>query len=109
MWGMEVFQVNPKYKKDLPTLRRSIDAIDSQIILLLIQRFNISKRIAQVKSETSMPTEDLSREDVILRNCAQTATSLGASDEEVMAVIDLMKAVISESKGLQDRYRKNAD
>lgn len=89
------------YKKDLSQLRRSLDAIDAQLVLHLVQRFKISEQIAGVKREKQLQTEDIGRELEILSACEQNAAELGAPEKHILYIRDLMTAVITASKAVQ--------
>lgn len=94
------------YKKDLPTLRRSLDAIDQQLVLHMIQRFKLSEQIAAVKYETQLETTDLQREQVLLEGYRARSQELGASLDQEEMVIELMQAVIKASKQVQETVRQ---
>lgn len=96
------------YKKDLNQLRRSLDAIDAQLIMHLVQRFKISEQIAGVKLEKQLQTEDLGRELEILAACEQNAAELGASEKQRGYIRELMSAVIAASKAVQKDARDSA-
>lgn len=54
--------------KTLEQLRTQIDKIDQQLIGLVDQRIIIAKQIQQYKKSTGLSTEDLNREDEIIKN-----------------------------------------
>lgn len=59
--------------KTLDTLRLEIDTIDIQLLNLLAKRFQISKKIGNLKEQDNIQTIDAGREDEIL----QKLTSIG--------------------------------
>lgn len=93
------------YKKSLNQLRQSLEAIDAQLVLHLVQRFKISEQIAAVKAEEALKTEDLGREQVVLDACKATAVELGASEKQLAYILALMSAVIDKSKTVQEDTR----
>jgi len=48
-------------------LRNSIDDIDNQIFELFAKRFDISKKIGELKSTYKIPIDDGSRENAIIK------------------------------------------
>lgn len=56
------FKVNNLTINELQSLRESIDTIDSEIVFLLLERFNLSKKIGLVKENLQIKILDSERE-----------------------------------------------
>lgn len=54
--------------KNLDESRKILDEIDSQIVNLLERRMKISKEVGIIKANNNLKTEDLGREDEIIKN-----------------------------------------
>ena len=52
-------------------LRNSIDDIDNQIFELFAKRFDISKKIGELKSTYKIPIDDGSRENAIIKRISK--------------------------------------
>lgn len=72
-------------EKILP-LRRKIDEIDEQILRLLKERFEVSKRIGKTKREHEISLRDYGREDEVYANVMKRASQLGLNPPEVKAI-----------------------
>jgi chorismate mutase len=67
-------------------LRRKIDEIDEQILRLLKERFEISKKIGETKREHRISLRDYEREGEVYRNVMKRASQLGLNPPEVKAI-----------------------
>ncbi|MFH0860995.1 MAG: chorismate mutase [Candidatus Altiarchaeota archaeon] len=56
------------YDDEIDELRREIDELDAELLKLVEERLKIVKRIGDVKRAAGLPTEDVEREERILRN-----------------------------------------
>ena len=77
--------------------RQQIDALDTQIMALLDQRFEITKTIAKEKNKHNLLTLDLSRESQILEKTKHTINAL-----EIRV---LYTTIFKLSRDLQDDIR----
>ena len=58
-------------KDDLQTLRKEIDRVDERLVPLILERMEISRRIADVKRENGLPIHNAEREKDILERIRQ--------------------------------------
>ena len=82
---------------ELQLYRKDIDEIDSDIIELLIERFELAERIAQYKRLNNIPVSDRERERAHLNDIAQKSKPYQDCISEVFSLI------ISISKRIQHR------
>ena len=84
----------------IQSIRETIDTIDSQLIALLLDRFNQSKNIAMVKEKLQMQTLDSNRENEIRKQWIQQ------SSEEI-DLIPILDSILSVSKSIQRKLRSS--
>lgn len=77
--------------------RRRIDAIDTEILVLLNRRAEISRDIAMIKISAALPVADPRREDDILRGLVRE--NEGPLDDQ--AITDIYRAILQESRRIQ--------
>jgi len=82
---------------DLLELRSDIDKIDGEIVDLLIERAELSRRVAEYKKENSIPVFDEGREGEILRWVKEKSADKSEFCESVY------KAVLDASKREQNK------
>ena len=76
---------------ELETLRQEIDRVDGAIVPLLLERFEIVRRIGEVKKEAGLPVYNAAREEAVLDKVsalapdAATANALRVVYAQVMA------------------------
>jgi chorismate mutase len=68
------------------TLRKKIDAIDENFVLLLKDRMELCKRIGKVKEENALAVKDYKREDEIYLHIMGKALELGLDPQKVEAI-----------------------
>ena len=79
---------------DLKDLRNEIDAIDEQLIPLLIKRMNISKQVSEYKVERGIPVLNSEREQQILDDVEAKCEELGNTIKTVFsATMDASRAI----------------
>lgn len=84
-------------KENLLSLRKDIDHVDKELVLLFGKRLRLSEQIAQVKADGNMAITDLHREQQVID------AALAASDESDRAsVISFMQTLIALSKMRQE-------
>ena len=86
--------------------RSSIDNIDAALVLLLAERFKITKQVGVYKASVGLPPADLDRENeqiARLRDLAATANLAPAFSEK------FLRFVIEEVIRHHDLARNNAD
>ena len=82
--------VPPVADEQLETYRSSIDNIDAALILLLAERFKITKAVGEYKAQTGLPPADPGREAVQiarLRRLAEDANLDPAFSESFLRFV----------------------
>ncbi|NPV10319.1 MAG: chorismate synthase [Ignavibacteria bacterium] len=82
----------------LDELRKRIDLVDQQILLLLSARNDFVKKVAQLKKENGIPVYDEFREKQLINDWIGSSKILGLSEEFVKSILEL---IISESRRIQ--------
>ena len=67
-------------------LRKKIDAIDENFVLLLKDRIEFCKRIGKVKEENGFAIKDLRREDEVYLHIMGKALEFGLDPQKVEAI-----------------------
>lgn len=86
--------MNTKKIKQLNDLRKNIDSVDSEIIHLLCKRFEISKKIGQIKKESNINILDSNREEEVKKGWKST-TSKGLN------LLPILESILIVSKQVQ--------
>lgn len=63
--------------QEIQQLRKSIDEVDEQILLLLSKRVEICRSIGAVKRKYGLPVKDLPRENDVYARVRKKAAELG--------------------------------
>ena len=87
---------------NLTEIRKDIDRIDSEILRLIAERMECSKKVAEYKRENGMAVFDSEREKQILDSLSSRAGECGK------AVRIIYSTVMEECKALQYPYVENA-
>jgi chorismate mutase len=77
--------------------RRKIDAIDTEILILLNRRAEVSREIGVMKLTAGLPILDQTREDDIIRRIARE--NEGAIRDR--AVVGIYRTILEESRRIQ--------
>jgi chorismate mutase len=85
--------------KDIETLRAQVAELDSEIIDLLIKRFELTDKIGEIKKQKGVPVENKELERQILGRLS-TRTD-GKFDSEL--VFNIYSEIFRESKKRQKR------
>jgi len=72
--------------KNFVTIRRKIDAIDEQVILLLKERMDLCKNIGAIKREIGIPVKDKRREDEVYLHIMAKALESGLDPQKVESI-----------------------
>lgn len=72
--------------KNFVAIRRKIDAIDEQIILLLKERMDLCKNIGEIKREIGIPVKDNRREDEVYLHIMAKALESGLDPQRVEGI-----------------------
>jgi chorismate mutase len=67
-------------------LRKKIDAIDENFVLLLRDRIELCKRIGKIKQENGLAVKDLRREDEVYLHIMAKALESGLDPQKVEAI-----------------------
>jgi chorismate mutase len=72
--------------KNIVTIRRKIDVIDEQFVLLLKERMDLCKDIGNVKRELGISVKDRRREDEVYLHIMSKALESGLDPQKVEAI-----------------------
>jgi len=86
--------------KELKDLRKKIDKIDSKLIELLSDRFNVSRKIMNVKRKENLDFYDKEREIELLKNKENKADKIGLDRSFIKKIFQL---ILKESKNIQEK------
>lgn len=84
-----------KPENDIEKWRKIVDNIDSDIIMLLSNRFIQAQQLAYMKKEAGLPVEDLERENEILKNIENCGLC------HANAIKEVYKTIFKEMKGIE--------
>ena len=88
-----------KLETTLEELRDSIDRIDNSIVLLLAERFSITRKIGRFKKALELPPQDKKREHQKIKKITQVAKVHKLSSKLVSTIFrEIIDTVISEHK-----------
>lgn len=79
----------------IDSLRKEIDAIDNEMMKLLVKRFEITKKIRRYKKENKLPVMDKAREEHIVQE------KTGSSGLPRKFIKDFYKVIFEESRRIQ--------
>jgi len=79
-------------------LRKKIDTIDENFVLLLKDRIELCKRIGEIKKENGLAVKDLRREDAVYLHIMAKALESGLDPQKVEAIF---KQIIDLSVSVQ--------
>src|SRR6185437_6158607 len=74
----------------LEELRRQLDELDTQLLLLVAARQAASREVARVKRATGRPTRDYAREREVILAAREAASPLGVSPDTAEAMMRLL-------------------
>ena len=95
---MLVVRDNVQTTENISVLRRQIDEIDEQLLVLLGKRMRISREIGTYKKEHNMPVLQSGRLNEILEHRCKMGETMDLSAD---FVLDIMKAIHDESVKVQ--------
>ncbi len=88
------------FRENMVQLRAKIDVIDENIINLLAQRMEVSRKIGEFKKEHNIPIIQAARWDSVLDRMIEAGTQAGLSEQ---CVRDVFNAVHDESVDVQHK------
>ena len=86
------------YQEQVAILRDAIDEVDSQLLEVLANRMELSKRIGQMKSENNVAFYQHNRWNSVVEHAREEARKLGLNEE---FVLKLFSAIHLESIDIQ--------
>jgi chorismate mutase len=89
---------NPSYQEQVAILRDAIDEVDSQLLEVLANRMELSKRIGEMKSENNVAFYQHNRWNSVVEHARDEARKLGLNEE---FVLKLFSAIHLESIDIQ--------
>jgi chorismate mutase len=81
---------NPSYKEQVAILRDAIDSTDGELLQLLADRMELSKRIGMLKQENNIAFYQHNRWNAIIEQVQQHAGKLSLNDEFVLKLFSLI-------------------
>lgn len=90
---------NEAYKDGIEALRARIDVIDDNLLKLLAERMDVSRRIGRYKKEHNVAIIQAGRWDALLATMVARAREKGISEEAITAI---MNAIHDESVKVQN-------
>lgn len=90
---------------EINRLRDEIDELDSQILKLLMERVELSKKIGVLKKKLKIPVQDVEREKSILNKARKSSKQLGFDPLELE---DIFLKILAASKRVQGEESKVA-
>lgn len=76
--------------KDLTVLRKEIDAVDEQLLLLVDRRVGIAREIGQWKREHDEPVIQAQRYQEVLNHYLELGASKGLSEDLIRTVFEAL-------------------
>ena len=76
--------------KDLTELRKEIDAVDEQLLLLISRRVGIAREIGQWKREHDEPIIQAQRYQEVLNHYLELGTAKGLSEDLIRTVFEAL-------------------
>lgn len=84
--------------RDLETLRKEIDTIDSQLLPLFLERMDLCREVAEYKRSVGMPVLDRERERLVLQNKLKQLQDSSREQE----VYEFFSSIMSISRDAQN-------
>lgn len=86
-------------------LRNKIDALDKEIVKLLLERMSVSADVAAYKFSSSLPILDQSREDALLKKIADLSGDMNGYVHEIY--LEILKQSRNYQKEIINKSEKN--
>ena len=83
----------------LQEYRKKIDALDEQLLELVVKRLKICQEIAKYKQENKLPIQNKKREQELIKNRIEKLKELGFDDQEF--VQELFELIMKKSREVQ--------
>lgn len=90
---------------NLEQLRKQIDQIDTELVVLLEQRFNLTEQVGTYKRQHNLPTLNVEREQLVLQNIQKRVTH----QPFIPYILPLWQAMMDLSKQQQLDGSRNED
>ncbi len=88
-------------KKELEDIRKSINEVDANLVKLLAERRNLSKKVVETKEENDKPIRDLERETKLLSKIISFGKEVGLDSHYVSKIF---YNIIEDSIRLQQKH-----
>jgi shikimate dehydrogenase len=86
-----------KNKEELGKLRKDIDLIDNNIVILIGKRFSIADKIGKIKKNHHLKIEDRKRENQVLTKVKKSIQGL----KRKKAIYYIYKEIIRQTKNVE--------
>ena len=87
---------------DLSLLREKINKIDSELLIKLKERMEVSKEIGIFKKENNLEVLDSKREELLINSLINHDTKVFEDDKNKEFITDLWKVIMNYSKSNQN-------
>ncbi len=87
----------------LNDFRNEIDALDKEIVELIVKRMEISKAISEYKYKHNLPIRDANRESELIKNRTEHIEDLALKK----ALESVFEAILKSSRNVQALVRTN--
>ena len=87
--------------KNIVTIRKKIDTIDENLVILLKDRIELCKRIGKIKKESGLAVKDLRREDAVYVHIMAKALESGLDPQRVEAIFRQIIALSVSVQGAE--------
>ena len=77
-------------KNQLNSLRKQIDILDNNLLKILAKRFQMVKKIGQLKKKLNLSTFDKKRFDDVLKTRISKAQQLGLSNDLIKKIYNII-------------------
>lgn len=81
--------LSPDECRDMAAVRAGVDAVDCQLVALLVKRFAYMDAAARIKTDRQL-VRDEARKAQVLSNVAREASAAGLDPERLRAVWDIL-------------------
>lgn len=82
---------------EINELRNEIDALDREIVRLLVSRMGVSAKVAEYKIKSSMPVLDKTREEALLKKISDLSGNMSEY------TIEIYLEILKQSRAYQDK------
>jgi len=84
--------------EEIFSLRKRIDEVDEEILLLLKERVDIARKIGVLKRRVGLPVRDSEREEEVYEKVMEKAAELGLNPQDIE---DIYKKIVAMCINIQ--------